>query len=409
MRLAIRPALSALLRSRAGALLVAVQVAIALAVLVNAVYIVHQRINKMSRPTGVDEANLFQITGSGFTKRFNPTTALHEDLAWLRSLPGVVDAAPSVTVPTGWSNTSWPLYNEPTEKGAPNFVSMFMVDEHGLDTLGAHLVAGRNFRADEILPVADGLLQMSNFVPQVIVSETVAKMLFPHGSALGKTVYDQQHHAARIIGIMNDVMAPAWFARLMPTPYQTMLVPLPVTFHGTGILVRTAPGQRDRLMRIVEQHFSTSNPDRVLTWVKSIEFFKGAMYREDRNMAVFLVTITVLVTLLTCVSIFGLATFNVSTRTKQIGTRRAVGARRSDILTYFMVENGLITSGGILAGCVLALAVGYWISKHLQQDRLDLYYLVGGVFALWVIGQLAAWQPARRACRVPPSVATRTV
>jgi putative ABC transport system permease protein len=60
-------------------------------------------------------------------------------------------------------------------------------------------------------------------------------------------------------------------------------------------------------------------------------------------------------------------------------------------------------------GCLLALAAGYWLSVHYALPRLNLYYLVGGVLALWGIGQLAAWQPAARAAAVPPSVATRTV
>jgi len=76
---------------------------------------------------------------------------------------------------------------------------------------------------------------------------------------------------------------------------------------------------------------------------------------------------------------------------------------------YFLVENGMITSAGILLGCVLALATGYYLSVQYALPRLDLYYLVGGVLLLWVIGQFAAWQPARRAAGVPPSVATRTV
>jgi putative ABC transport system permease protein len=111
----------------------------------------------------------------------------------------------------------------------------------------------------------------------------------------------------------------------------------------------------------------------------------------------------------TALGVFALATFNVSTRTKQIGTRRAVGARRRDVVRYFMVENGLITGTGVLVGCALALAAGYWLSVYYALPRLNLYYLIGGVLVLWGIGQLAARQPARRAATVPPSVATRTV
>jgi putative ABC transport system permease protein len=140
-----------------------------------------------------------------------------------------------------------------------------------------------------------------------------------------------------------------------------------------------------------------------------VEYYKKLLYRDDRNMGIFLITVTALLLAVASLGIFGLATFNVSARTKQIGTRRAVGARRADIVRYFMVENGLITTAGIVVGCALALAIGYWLSLQYQLPRLDLYYLVGGVLALWLIGQAAAWQPARRAAAVSPSVATRTV
>src|SRR5215468_9380051 len=103
MSLDIRPVVSSLLRNRTGAVLVAFQIAIALAVLVNAVYIVHQRIEKMSRPTRIDEHNLFGIGLAEFTDRFDYDASVKEDLAYLRGLPGVVSASASSSVPLGIS------------------------------------------------------------------------------------------------------------------------------------------------------------------------------------------------------------------------------------------------------------------------------------------------------------------
>ncbi len=126
-------------------------------------------------------------------------------------------------------------------------------------------------------------------------------------------------------------------------------------------------------------------------------------------MTVYLTVVVGLLLAISALGIFGLAAFNVSTRTKQIGTRRAIGARRFDIVRYFMVENWVITTAGVLAGCVLALLLGYWLSTVFELPRLKLYYLVAGVAVLWVIGLAAALWPARRAARVSPAVATRTV
>jgi putative ABC transport system permease protein len=406
MALEIRPVLSALLRNRTGALLVAIQIAIALAVLVNAVYIVHQRIEKIGRPTYIDDRNLFSADIAEFTQRFNYDAAVHEDLTYLRSLPGVVSASVSNSTPLAISGSATSIWTQPNTKGNHVQINYFSMDEQGLKTLGVRLIAGRAFRADEILPPVTAT-NSNDFVPQIIVSQVVAERMFPQQNALGKTVYDGNGNAATIIGIIQNMIGTGWSG--YEAPDQVAIIPRLPRLYGYQYLVRTEPGRRDALMRQVEEHLSTSNPDRVVKWVRSVEFYRGMLYRDDRNMGVFLVTVTVLLVAIACLGIFGLATFNVSVRTKQIGTRRAVGARRSDIVRYFMVENGLITTSGIVVGCALALGLGYWLSLQYQLPRLDLYYLVGGVLALWAIGQLAAWQPARRASAVSPSVATRTV
>jgi putative ABC transport system permease protein len=80
-----------------------------------------------------------------------------------------------------------------------------------------------------------------------------------------------------------------------------------------------------------------------------------------------------------------------------------------DIVRHFLVENWMVTTAGVVAGCGAALGIGYWISVEYELPRLDLYYLVGGVLAIWLIGLAAALQPARRASTISPAVASRTV
>jgi putative ABC transport system permease protein len=406
MSLDIRPVVSSLLRNRTGAVLVAFQIAIALAVLVNAVFIVQQRIEKTNRPTLIDDQNLFGVAIGEFTDRFNYDASVREDLDYLRNLPGVVSASVTYSIPLGISGSSLTVWTQPDNKGNRAQVNYFSMDEQGLKTLGVRLIAGRAFRANEILPPVTAQ-NITDFVPQMILTKVVTEKLFPHENALGKTVYDIRGRPATITGIIDNMAGSGWWG-YEALDYVAIIPQLP-RVYGFDYLVRTAPGRRDAIMRTVEEHLPTSNPDRVVKFVRSVEFFKRILYRDDRNMEVFLITVTVLLLAIASLGIFGLATFNVSARTKQIGTRRAVGARRADIVRYFMVENGLITTAGIVVGCALALAVGYWLSLQYQLPRLDLYYLVGGVLALWVIGQLAAWQPARKASAVSPSVATRTV
>ncbi len=162
-------------------------------------------------------------------------------------------------------------------------------------------------------------------------------------------------------------------------------------------------------MADVEVALRKRDPNRVIGEAQTMSEQKNRSYAGDSLMAVTLSTVTGLVLVFSALGIFGLATFNVNTRTRQIGTRRAVGARKRDIVRYFMTENWLITTLGVVVGCSLALAAGFWLSTQYQLPRLDLYYLVGGVLGLWLVGQLAAWQPSRKAAKVSPAMATRTV
>src|SRR5579862_5395840 len=111
----VPPILSALLRNRTGAVLVALQIAIALAVLVNALYIVVQRAEKMRRPTGIDVDNVLVISSKGFTERFQQVPSLQEDLRYLRGLPGVVAATASGSIPLSDSGDNSPLVTRQDE------------------------------------------------------------------------------------------------------------------------------------------------------------------------------------------------------------------------------------------------------------------------------------------------------
>ena len=96
-------------------------------------------------------------------------------------------------------------------------------------------------------------------------------------------------------------------------------------------------------------------------------------------------------------------------RKKQIGTRRALGATQGAIIRYFMLENLLISAGGLLLGVVLTIALNMALIEWFSITALDWFYIPIGVVVLWVVGQLAVLGPALRASRVPPAIATRTV
>jgi putative ABC transport system permease protein len=113
---------------------------------------------------------------------------------------------------------------------------------------------------------------------------------------------------------------------------------------------------------------------------------------------------------ITALGIVGMASFWVAQRTKQIGTRRALGASRGAILRYFLTENFLITTGGLIVGGVLTYGLSLWLLTNTDGARLlPWYYVPMGFVCLWILGQIAVLGPATRAARVPPAVATRSV
>ena len=397
------PILSSLRRSPTGAILVALQIALALAITVNACYITVDRLAFINRDPGLNVADTFVVNIAARGRSFDAATAIREDLAILRSLPGVVAATSINAVPLSGGGSGTSYYTEPGEKGTRGDVNYFEVDEQGIDTLGVEIVEGRNFDASAVKPSEQF---RSSFVSEVLITRALADEMFPGQPAVGKTVYNALGEPAKVVGIIG-LMHGSWTG--WDKVGNVSLQPTVASADFIRYLVRARPGQRDEMMQLAEQKLSAIDNGRIVTKVRTIESYAERSYADDRAMAVYMVVVIALLVGVAALGVFGLAAFNVSTRTKQIGTRRAIGARRRDVVRYFLIENWLVTTVGVLVGCVLALGLGYWLSTQFELPRLPLWYLVGGVLALWFVGLGAAMIPARRAARVSPAVATRTV
>ncbi len=122
-----------------------------------------------------------------------------------------------------------------------------------------------------------------------------------------------------------------------------------------------------------------------------------------------LASVCLVVVMVTAIGIMGLTGYWVQQRTRHIGIRRALGARRVDILRYFLLENLLIVGIGIAVGMVLAYGINVYLMRHYELERLPWAWLPTGALALWLLGQLAVLGPALHAAAVPPVVATRSV
>ena len=399
----IRPILSAMLRNKTGAILVALQIAITLAVVTNAVFIINQRLEKIGRPSGMDTDNLIFVQSFGYAPGYNHHNTVREDLELLRAHPGVIAASPINGIPLSGGGSATNYKVSADQDAVEENGNYYEVDEHGLDALGVKLFAGRAF-TPEIIKYATG--PTSEMVPEVIMTRAMAKKLFDTEDVVGKRVYDNLGQSATIVGVIDQMLG-AWVGwdKLPQVVFHPYVAEGPMIRY----VVRTAPGQRARVMKEIETKLGDSNRTRVISWVREHDFYINRSYKPDTRMAVLLGSLIVLLVTMTALGIVGLASFSVNARVKQIGTRRAVGARRIDILRYFMVENWLLTTAGVVVGAILSFAFSYWLSNEFKLPKLSPLYVGVGVLAMWVIGQLAVLVPAQRAASVPPAIATRTV
>ena len=399
-----RPILSAMTRNKTGVVLVAMQIAIALAVIVNALFIVQQRLAFMQRDSGMAIDDIVALRSFGFGEDYDQQATVVDDLDLLRGLPGVISVTPTSAFPVSGSGSANHLSQEPSDMddGVPaNYYSM---DHTALDTLGVTLAAGRTFRPEEVMRIAD----RNNWTRPNVAMATRAflKKMFPDDSDyIGKSVYEGDH-AFEIIGVIEH-MHGAWVT--WDGFEQVVIFPAIEPGPSIGYLVRTEPGKAEGLRATLEDELSSSNTSRLINDARTLAEYAKRSYSRDRAMAFALSTVIALLITVTALGIVGLAAFNVRTRTKQIGTRRAVGARRSDILRYFLAENWLMTTGGVVLGVVLTLALNYYLATEYSLDKLDPVYVPLGILAMWALGLLAVLGPARRASTISPAVATRTV
>jgi len=401
----IGPIWRAMMRNKTGAILIALQIAVTMAIMVNAISIMQERGRMMARPTGIDEHNIFSISSVGFAEDFNERVTIEEDLAALRAMPGVVNAIQSNSVPLSGGGWSMGVQTEPGEGIDGPSVAVYMVDEHALDTLGLNLVTGENFSATDI---GWRSLSDTDWPDKAIITRATAQALYPDDpdSALGSALYVSNDKPFTVIGIIEQMQAPwnGWegVERVMLTPSHTL-------FKGTRYIIRTEPGMRDALMPQVEKLLAESNKSRIVRSMRTMDETRERSYRGDAAMIKILTFTIVLLIAITSLGIVGLASFSVNRRTKQIGTRRALGASKVAILRYFMTENFLISLVGVLIGAALTVGLNIVMIEAFSLTRIAWYLVPVAMLMLLAVGQAAVFGPAKRASSVPPAVATRTV
>jgi putative ABC transport system permease protein len=400
-----RSARFAIYRKKFGAMLIAVQIAVTLAILSNALTLVVDRLSWSARLTGIDEANIFFIYATSVDKPPNSAAIQSSDLALLRSLPGVANAYATNSYPLeggGWSMTA---DLEPDQKTPSAHISYYFADEQALGTLGVKLIAGRNFEASEILD-RDG--KTAPPATAIIITRALARRLFPRGDALGKSLYTESKDPSPIVGVIDRLQGPFVAATGFMSTFteNSVLAPFRPLGDSSTYVVRTQPEKLNETLKVAQNKLEGTNGSRIIS-AHSMAEVRASAYRSNRGLTLILGAVALVLVAVTSFGMAGLTSYWVAERRRQIGIRRALGATRLAILRLFQRENLLIASSGVLVGTLFALALNSWLVGRFEMVRLDPVYLMGSGIFLLLLGQIAVLWPAVRAAQVPPALAIR--
>ncbi|MEM9402125.1 MAG: FtsX-like permease family protein [Pseudomonadota bacterium] len=399
------PIFRALLRNKGGAILIALQIAVTMAIMVNSIAIMQQRAASMARPSGLDEANTFTLTSINFASEADTRATYVSDLELIRNTPGVVNAIGTNSFPLRGGGWSMGLQTEPGEDMSGTPAAIYFGDEHMLETFDVELIDGSNFTPEQVVfndPDSSG------WEPYAIITEALANSLFPdeEGSVVGKTVYIDQNEPVEIVGIIDQLQAPwqGWSDAVE----HVFLTPLVRADGFSRYVVRTEPGQRERLLADIEERLAAADKTRLIRSGETFDKTRANAYLGDSSMIKILAFVVTLLTVITGLGIVGLASFNVSRRTRQIGIRRALGASKAAIMQHFMVENFIISSIGVTIGAALAIGLNIAMVEMFNLTPMNWWIIPIAMLTLWVVGQLAVSGPARKATLITPSIATRS-
>ncbi|SFC79042.1 ABC transporter permease [Pseudoalteromonas denitrificans] len=397
------PILKIIKKQKTAPLLLALQMAVTLMVIVNAAFIITDRNRLMERSSGLDEDNIFYISSTAYQDDYALENNLKNDLEMIRNTLGVIDATPINAIPLSGGGWSMGLSRTAGANSDGAGSAMYMVDEHALGALGISLIAGEFFNASDI---KFRTRTNNNWPPVVVITKALALELFPddYNEALGETIYIEDNDPMVIKGIVDTLQAPwnGWSG-----VERSALIPTPLLFKSITYMIRTEPGQRDLLMAQIENKMSKT-PGRFIRRVRDMSEVRKRSYSfHSATNSVLLAVITAL-TVVTGLGIVGQASFSVNKRKKQIGTRRALGANKGQIAGYFMLENAVITSFGIVLGLIASIGLNMVLVEAFSLPRLPWHYLVIGSVVLYILGQLAVAYPAQRASAVSPAIATRS-
>jgi putative ABC transport system permease protein len=399
------PLIRAMFRNKLRVGLLVAEIAFTLAIVLNCFGLLSDQLAIIRRDSGIDEANLIAVEllpwGEDYQDEEFRRSTVRRDLEALRAVPGVVDASALSPFPLQGGGSSTQLKPLGADDSARVRAPVYRADDHVLATLGLELVAGRDFVPADVPDHSDAAIF------NVLVTQDLADALFPNGDALGKSLdTGSEEYPDVIVGIVRRMHTPYGGG---PMESRILIYPRPRSRASfQSYLVRTEPGQLDSLLRTVEETVLQTEDRRVVTALPLMDY-KARGYAGERLLIGVLSTVIGLLLAVAALGLFGMTSFAVTQRTREIGTRRALGASSRSIVMQFLTESVVVLAMGTGIGLVAAVALNTALVSLMDASTLSGGMAVAGVVILWTIGMVATLSPAVRASRLAPVLATRSV
>ncbi len=388
-------------RNSLRGLLVVAQVALSLLLLIGAGLLIRNFVQLRTAAPGFDPGHLLAMRISLPPARYPAAakmTAFYDQLATsVRTVPGVVAAAESSALPVN------PIRFSPSlPEGQPQvplmqrpMFNIQTVSPGYVETMRVPLLRGREFTA------ADDAA-----APRVLmVNETVARRFWPRENPIGKHILVGRATApSEVVGVIGDMRNVGVAADVQPEIYLPFAqLPWPTM----NLVVRTAGDPRS-VAGAVRSRVSALDPDLPVTSIQTMDEVLETAAAQPRFTTALLGALSTTALLLAIVGIYGVISYSVSERTKEMGIRIALGAARADILRLVLRQALILALAGIGIGLAASVALTRLLAGMLYRvSTTDPITFAAGSLLFAAIALLASYIPARRATRVDPMVALR--
>jgi putative ABC transport system permease protein len=318
------------------------------------------------------------------------------------ALPGVQSVSLASHIPLGLENRLASIavagYDAPANNDAMQ-VGYNIVGPKYFETLGIELLQGRDFNdADD--PKKPRV---------VIVNETMAQRFWPGQDPVGRTLRMADETGPKgpemqVVGVVKN----GKYRSLGETPQPFMHMPFQQNYEPLMSLLVRGPGAPQNMIVPVQREVQALDPNLPFFEVKTLDEHLSIALLPQRIAAVLLGVFSLFALLLTSVGLYGVVSYTVRRRTREIGIRIALGAQRSHIIRLVVRQGMLLAFIGILIGLAAAFGLTRFISGMLYEvSATDAVTFGGSALLLTLVTLTASFIPARKATRVDPMTSLR--